>query len=200
MDLHGFFDQATTTTAEIIDRFSEDHAELATPCAEWNARELVEHMFAVSGQAKTMAAGVDVASAGSTPDPIGDDIAASYRDSVTGVRRAFEDPSMLDRTLGTPMGPHSGRVVFTVTAVEHLIHGWDLATAIGTDIELDPVSIGYAFAAIEAMPRVVAQFREWGAWAPPPAVAPDAPPTEALLALLGRDTAPNQPTAIPSTA
>jgi hypothetical protein len=66
------------------------------------------------------------------------------------------------------------------------VHGWDLATAAGATLDLDPVAVGYAFRAIEDMPDVFATFREWGAYAAPVPVPDSVAPTERLLASLGR--------------
>jgi uncharacterized protein (TIGR03086 family) len=186
MDLHEFFTTATDATATLIRRVTAEQLAAPTPCPDWDVRALITHLFAVNGQAKAMAAGIDVAADGSTPDPIGDDLTASYTASVTSTRAAFVDPAVHARTLATPMGPFDGRVVFSVTSLEHLIHGWDLATALGVDLPFDPVTIGYAWRTIEDMPQVFYNFRAWGAYAAPLAPHPDATPTHRLLAALGR--------------
>ena len=189
MELYDYFAQAAASTQRIIDKVTSDHGNRSTPCAEWTVDDLIQHVFAVSGRAKAMAAGIDVVADGSIGDPVGEDLTTSYRESVASVRRAFGDRAIFDTLLTTPMGPYPGRVVFTVTSIEHLIHGWDLAAAIGVPFQFDPDVIERSFQAISDMPDVFANFRTSGAYSPPLTAGDDAGPAVRLLAELGRDAA-----------
>ncbi|MFQ5554111.1 MAG: TIGR03086 family metal-binding protein [Acidimicrobiia bacterium] len=188
MELNDFFNTVTSATSRVMGAVQPGDGR-PTPCTEWVVDDLVGHIFAVSGQAKAMAAGVDVAIHGSEPDVVGADIGASYRDSVESVRAAFADPAMMTKTLATPMGPHPGRVVFTVTSLEHLVHGWDLASAVDSPYQIADDVGEFALSAVESMPEVFDQFRQWNVYAPPLTDETDAGPGARLLALLGRDPA-----------
>src|SRR5262249_18693572 len=138
MNLLEFFDYATASTAGTLAALPTAELSFPTPCSEWDGTQLLSHLFAVNGQAKAMAAG------GPVRDPMRASLAESYAASVAGVRAAFADPAAHTAVLATPMGPYTARVVLTVTSLEHLVHGWDLATASGTTVNLDPVAVGYA--------------------------------------------------------
>ncbi|MFD2469713.1 TIGR03086 family metal-binding protein [Amycolatopsis silviterrae] len=111
-----------------------------TPCAEWNVRQLVNHM--VRGNLNY----VDLLAGGTREDFLrlrdadarGDDPLAAYTVSVQLVVDAFSRPGALDQLLDYPLGQVTGRQALAVRATDSTIHAWDLARALDVDDRLDP--------------------------------------------------------------
>jgi len=116
-------------TGDLIGGVGADQWGLATPCSDWDVRGLVEHIL---GWVRVF----DQAANGGAfeGDPadyrLGDDPAGDFRASaarlVDGWRRGGKD-----RTVRLTMGEMPGAMVFDMTLMEYLTHGWDLSTATG---------------------------------------------------------------------
>ncbi|GAA1032672.1 MULTISPECIES: TIGR03086 family metal-binding protein [Amycolatopsis] len=110
-----------------------------TPCAEWNVRQLVNHM--VRGNLNY----VDLLAGGTREnflrlrdaDALGNDPLGAYAASVRLVADAFSRPGALDQVLDYPLGQVSGRQALAVRATDSAIHAWDLARALDVDDRLD---------------------------------------------------------------
>ena len=50
----------------------------------------------------------------------------------------FHEPGALDRTVHHRLGDRSGADLLAMRVIEHAVHGWDLARAIGADDRIDP--------------------------------------------------------------
>jgi uncharacterized protein (TIGR03086 family) len=164
---------------------SPDGWDAPTPCAEWNARELVNHVVGEDRWTVPLLEGATIADVGSEfdGDLLGHDPVASTR------RAADEAVAMVAEVL-----PAGGRVHLSYgdedmaeyvhqLAADHLIHAWDLAVATGGEPDLDAESVAAVaewFADREELyrgagvigPRVEGTFDDPGA---------------ALLAAFGRD-------------
>lgn len=122
-----------------------------TPCAEWNVRQLVNHM--VRGNLNY----VDLLAGGSREDflrmrdadALGDDPVAAYTASVQLVADAFGRPGALDQVLDYPLGRVTGRQALAVRATDSVIHAWDLAQAVGVDGRLDPGLVAWISDSLE---------------------------------------------------
>ncbi|MGW7534054.1 TIGR03086 family metal-binding protein [Amycolatopsis sp. NPDC054798] len=136
-------DRFLAASTEFGQRLPSVHPEqwtAPTPCAEWNVRQLVNHM--VRGNLNY----VDLLAGGSREDflrmrdadALGDDPVAAYTASVRLVVDAFGRPGALDRLLDYPLGEVTGRQALAVRATDSAVHAWDLARALGVDDRLDP--------------------------------------------------------------
>lgn len=123
--------------AELQSAFASsiDQVEAATAvpwCGSWTVRDLVEHLASIHHWAAAMARGADV-----EPLPACDDHEGRYRECaaelIDTLRRL--DPEAPARTLD-----HGGTVSFWHRRQLHetLIHLWDLRTAAGRDLDVDP--------------------------------------------------------------
>lgn len=91
----------------------------------------------------------------------------------------------MDRIVHLSFGDFQGRVYAMQLFADLLIHGWDLSVATGQGTRLDADLV----AACAAWFTDWAEgYREFGAVADPPSVAPDADAQERLLAEFGRRT------------
>ncbi|WP_134733219.1 TIGR03086 family metal-binding protein [Amycolatopsis nivea] len=165
-----------------------------TPCAEWNVRQLVNHM--VRGNLNY----VDLLAGSSREDflrmrdadALGDDPLAAYAASVRLVADAFGRPGALDQVLDYPLGKVTGRQAVAVRATDSAIHAWDLARALGVDDRLDADlvawisdGLGEIYAGLTESP--VAADTTHRFFAAPGVVSGSVSRQERLLNLMGRN-------------
>ena len=142
MDYMSCFDQATRWVGGLFEDVTPTQLNTPTPCADWDVRGVMNHVVFVNLMLARAARGEPLPSDHSSmPDVLGDDPAAAYRASAEGILSAFSDQEALERTVTAPCGELPG-IVFVGHAFTHnLVHGWDLAKAIGHDTRLDPLLV-----------------------------------------------------------
>ena len=86
--------RAMTATRCIIDQVPGEQWHAPTPCAEWDARQVANHLIGENLWAAELFQGKTVAEVGTRLDGdlTGDDPAAAYRQSVEVARQAIERP------------------------------------------------------------------------------------------------------------
>ena len=113
---------------------------VATPCADWNVRQLVDHLVVGQQLLARVLRGEPfeqaVAAVRRSTTGLGDDPSASYRRERARVLAAFTAPGVLERLVRVPFGTVPGAVARHLRIIECLVHGWDLATALG--LPFDP--------------------------------------------------------------
>lgn len=185
--------RAVRFSGAVVAQVRPEHLDLPTPCAEWNLGQLLAHMI---GQHYGFAA----AALGAGPDlrhwadrPVDDDPAGTYDRAANAVLEAFAVEGVLDRERWLPelSTDDTFRAVSAVRAhlSDYVAHGWDVARAIGVEVDLadDPELVAAALAVAEGVPDV---FRGPGQpFRAPVPVPDDAPDFHRFLALFGRDPA-----------
>jgi uncharacterized protein (TIGR03086 family) len=184
-DLAGLHARALDATGHIVDGVAADRWHAATPCADWDAHGLVNHLVAGNLWAAELAAGGTIDGVGSRLDGdlLGDDPAAAYAASASAAAAVFRRPGALDAPCAVSYGPVPGSVYAGHRFLDVLIHGWDLAAGTGQDYTLDPELIEAGQKIIE--PQLDA-FRSAGAFGPQVAVPAEASAQTRFLAMLGR--------------
>jgi uncharacterized protein (TIGR03086 family) len=179
--------RACASTDRFVASVTPDQLALPTPCAEWDARALLNHLVGTLAlhQALMTDTGPTVSMVpGGLPDVdvLGADPVAAYRTGVEGVL-AVTDDGALARTHPTPLGDMPGAALCGFSTLDVLVHGWDLARATGQDATLDAdlaeQMLAFARQAINddmRAPRI----------GPEVAIAADAPATDRLVAFMGR--------------
>lgn len=118
-------------------------------------------------------------------DRLGDDPAAGFRATGARMHEAFLTPGFLDGNVDTPMlGEQPGTTVVHMRINELLIHGWDLARAIGRPPDL-PEDLAEG-ALVLWQTRLSDRPREGMPFGVPQPIADDAPAIDRLAAFLGR--------------
>lgn len=169
-------------TADLVAGVDRDDLGRPTPCPDWDVRALVEHMV---GWVQVF----EAAAAGATYDGdpaayrLTDDAAERFRGSADSLVAGWRDGGT-DRTVRLTSSELPASVVFEMTLMEYLTHGWDLATATGrpapyTDEEAERTLAG-------ATATLQPQYRG-GAIGHPVEVPDDAPAVVRLAAFMGRD-------------
>jgi uncharacterized protein (TIGR03086 family) len=159
-----------------------------TPCADWDLHQLLRHMVGQDhGFAAAVGADVEVDAFG--PRELGDDIAATLSSSLTSAHQAFEqaDP---ERPV---LIPEFGQQRFPLPAVigfhfiDTVVHGWDVATAIGVPLQYQPDVVAAALAQARAVPDGPFRDEPGAAFGRPLTGPGGAEPWPETLLWLGRD-------------
>ena len=116
-----------------------------TPCADWDVRTLVNHVVGEDRWTVPMLAGATIAEVGDRfdGDLLGVDAAGAARDAAAQADLAVSKPGALDRTVHLSAGDTPAREYLHQLLAEHLVHGWDLAMAIGATPWLDAGAVRY---------------------------------------------------------
>lgn len=182
--------QALRTAEEITGRIGSTPLDVATPCGEWTLRRLLEHMV---GQNHGFAA----AARGETKDrsvfddrPVGDDPAGVFAASAADVAAAFSESGALDRRWWLPEIREERAFHATVAIgfhfVDTVVHGWDVARAVGVDAKFDPEVLAAALVVAAAVPTGESRLAEGAAFGPEVADGGTGDPLDRIVAILGR--------------
>ena len=169
------FERAASAASVLARSVRPEQTALATPCTEWDVAALLEHM--AGGPAYLLGAlGAEGVDPGAWP-------AQSVVDAVVG---RLSEPGALDRRCLSPAGfEWSVAEAAAGTAMDQLIHTWDLAVALGADRTVDAELTDAVVAMF--LPQMPEVGRQAGFVGPAVAVAAGASPRDVLLGAMGRD-------------
>ena len=171
MDPVAMFEVAASRAVAVAEAVTGDQLSGPTPCSEWDVQSLLEHLR--GGAAYLLAA---------TGHP---DSSAGYRQAVEECVAALRAPGTLERRCASPLGfEWSVAEAAAGTAMDQLVHTWDLAVATGQDRTLDPQVVDACVALF--LPDMPQHGRAAGLGGPAVPVAADAPAQDRLLAAMGR--------------
>lgn len=178
MDLIDALDLTFAHAHDVVAGVRPDQYDDKTPCAEWNVRDLLEHMIGVVD-------GLGAAVSGRVPEPfsLSSDPAAQLHAAATSAMAGWRTPGVFDRMVDAGPGPLPGRALASINLLDTATHTWDLATATGQPAALPD---DLAAAALEASRAIVNAELRPGRFGPEVPAAAGATPTEALVAFLGR--------------
>ncbi len=177
--------RAMASTLRIIEQVSRERWHAPTPCTEWDAQQIANHIIGENLWAAELFQGKTVAEVGTALDGdlTGDDPAAAYRRSVEVARQAIEAPGAMAATCHLSFGDYSGADYASQLFMDTLIHGWDIAKGTGQDIRLDAELVAGCLPIAAELTR---QFRAAGVFGDDLPVGEDADRQTRLLALVGR--------------
>ena len=182
---------AARRLADLVGGIPADLLDAPTPCPDYTVGDLVEHV----GGAATAFTGAatkdmsDVTATGPSGDAsrLGDDWRTRIPRDLIGLAEAWRDPDAwtgMTRAGGVEL---PGEVAGLVALDEMVIHGWDLARAVGQDYTCDLPSL-------EAVHGFVAQFSapgqeaaRAGLFGPVVDVPAEATLLDRVVGLAGRD-------------
>jgi uncharacterized protein (TIGR03086 family) len=185
MTTGALYSRAMASTQRIIDAVPTDRWHAATPCSEWDASQVANHIIGENLWAGELFPGKTIDQVGNSLDGdlTGDDPAAAYRRSVQVARGAVDAPGAMEATCHLSFGDYSGSDYAGQLFMDTLIHGWDIATGTGQDPRLDPELVAACLPIAEEVTR---QFRQTGVFGQELPVGAGADPQTRLLALFGR--------------
>jgi uncharacterized protein (TIGR03086 family) len=179
---------ACQRTADVLAGVTDQQLALPTPCEKLRLDEVVAHVGGLA-LAFTAAARKDFGPLTDTPPTDGAQLDAGWRSAypqrLAALATAWRDPDAsqgMTRAGGVDL---PGEIAGSVALAEVVIHGWDIARAIGQPYECVP-------ATVQACLAHLAQFDTSGTegmFGPAVPIADDAPDLDRVIALSGRDPA-----------
>jgi uncharacterized protein (TIGR03086 family) len=171
--------------AGLVGQVTAADLRLSTPCEAWTTRDLLNH---VVGGAEMFAGALqggplhDIS--GRNPDVVGVDPAAAFGQAAEAFGAATQAPGAMERLLPLPFGTMTGETFLRFAAFDLLVHAWDLASVLDTEVELpDEVVAPIAGFAHQVLGGVARDGVNFGPEEVPP---PGATPLEQLVAFTGR--------------
>jgi uncharacterized protein (TIGR03086 family) len=117
-------------------------------------------------------------------DVLGGDAVLSSTEAAEDASAAVSEGGAMDRIVHLSFGDTPAVEYVHQLLADHLIHGWDLAVAIGVDPTIDPAGLAECAAWFDDREDL---YRQAGAIGPAVQVGPDASDTDRLVARFGRD-------------
>jgi uncharacterized protein (TIGR03086 family) len=174
-------DRATEFAAGKVSGLRPEDLGKATPCTDFDVRALVNHMLGAMTIAATAARGEKATQP--EGEQFGSDPGAAYEECRRVLLSAVRRPDALEREWDLPFGMLPGSTMGTITFLENLTHGWDLAKATGQDTTLPSDLVSEAMALAVPMDDLL---RTPGVCAAAVGVAPDASAQDKYIAFMGR--------------
>ncbi|MEU6143821.1 TIGR03086 family metal-binding protein [Streptomyces sp. NPDC047081] len=183
---------AVREAVRVVDLARGGDWERDTPCAGWSLRRLVAHMAAQHHgfAAAARGAGQDMAHWREPADM--SEPARVHRAAAAAVLGAFGEPGVGEREFALPELGESfpGRIAIGFHFVDYVVHAWDVAAALGVEVELPEEALDAALAVARLVPTEPALRGPEFPFAPVVEGPAGAGPLEETLRLLGR--APEQ--------
>ncbi len=168
-------------TGNVVAGVRPEQMGAPTPCTEWDVRALLAHTIGVVENIGRGVRGDDMSDPNSTA--LSADVGAQFRASAAATLAAWRAAD-LDGETDIGAGPMPAMVAVRINLLDTTAHAWDIARATGQPAEFPP---GLAETALEASGSVIDDAtRQFAGIGAPVPVGPDAGPTEAFVAFLGR--------------
>lgn len=166
-------------------KVGDDQWHVSTPCTEWDVHALVNHVVNEALWVQPLLAGKTLDEVGDSLDGdlLGADPKAAWARARDEELAAVSRLSSLDRMVHVSWGQIPARDYLSQVLMDHLIHGWDLARATGSDDRLAPEVVDFCLEQVEPMEEAI---RSSGVYGDRIELPPGAGSQARLLALLGR--------------
>lgn len=176
-DVVADYERAADGFAAVLARV-DGRWDAGSPCEDWTAADVVEHVL-------NGAAALIRNLGGELSEPERADETGRFDALRAAAAEAARQPGALDRMVQGPLGGDMPAAVFLgIIATDTLIHTWDLARALGEDVELDGDLLHRSWQNIVPMDEMI---RRPGVFGPKVPVGADATPQQQALAFFGRD-------------
>ncbi|MFL6239751.1 MAG: TIGR03086 family metal-binding protein [Actinomycetes bacterium] len=187
---------ALTALARSSDRLIElaglvgpNQWDTPTPCPDWPVHTLVGHLIATMDAYRGLLDGAPAAHLAALmstqAEAGGDDPVAALTTAAGAVQAAFAEPGALDREVHHLIGDISGAELLGIRLSENVVHGWDLAAALGVDLAIDDDIVDQVYARLA--PQAAALAAATGFFTAPSRSLPvNASRLEQVLHLVGR--------------
>lgn len=186
-DLHRRSVESFVARLDALEGHGDDVWARPTPCRDWDVRALVNHLVYEDLWTVPLMEGATVDAVGDRfeGDLLGDDPLARARAACDAAMTAAASGIVAGVVAHLSFGDTPADEYARQLAADHIIHGWDLAAATGTDRSIDPElvdALAVWFAEHED------QYRGSGVIGDRPACAGDPDdPQDRLLVAFGRD-------------
>jgi uncharacterized protein (TIGR03086 family) len=175
----GPFDCASVTLGAcraVLGRLTEDDLGRPSPCAEYTVGQVGQHVV----RSMALLASVAGAAAGSAMEgSLEEQVTASAEVAVAAWRRRGLGGSVAVGRSTLPAG-----LAVEIIPLELLVHGWDMARATGSEIDVPPEVAGYVLGRARELVTPDKRGRSFAAEVP---AGPQATVLERLIAFTGRE-------------
>lgn len=138
-----YYLKATAHTRRLVAAVNPDQWEASTPCTDWNVKQLVNHMVSGVLNVASIMGGDGPQNLG---DVLGDDPIKAFDAACKAAVAAFSEPGAMERMVQTRRGEQLAGDYALGQVQEALVHGWDLAVAIGADTTMDAELMNVSYA------------------------------------------------------
>lgn len=128
MELVDHWKAALAAFSERVAQVGDDQWTAATPCPDWNVRQLVDH---VADWQRTTVGQLEAPDGIDTP--LGDDPAAAWLQIRAALEATVDAPGALEQTMQSPWLTAPAAEMMLLPAIDLMFHAWDLSRAIGVD-------------------------------------------------------------------
>lgn len=172
-------------TARIVHGVRNEQLHDPTPDDDWDVAALLQHIVSGNLWVAPLVGGETIEQVGDRLDGdlIGDDPAGAYDRSAAEAAGAFRAEGAMDAPCAVSYGPVPGRIYCGHRLIDVLVHGWDVAHAVGADTTLPTELVE---ACLEVIEPQLAELEASGAFGSDHDVPDGASPQVRLLSLLGR--------------
>ena len=177
------------TVATWTDRVAAvgDHQwDAPTPCTEWSVRDLVNHVTGEERWVVPLSAGVTIAHVGASLDGdlLGDKPTIAAVEAAGAAVAAVDATLPADGTVQLSYGEERMSEYVLQLCADHLVHAWDLASAVGAETRMEPDLVSAVAAWFADREEL---YRAGGAIGPRPESPEESQsPQDRLLAAFGR--------------
>jgi uncharacterized protein (TIGR03086 family) len=174
-----------TKTSGVVAGVDQDRWAAATPCDDYTVHQLMNHIV---GWAQVFEAGCNGRSFEGDPSAYvcGPDAADVFARTASGIVTGWTELGF-DRQVAISSGTMMpAAMVFNMTTMEYMAHGWDLASATGQPIPFSEAEAAEVLARARKTlpPEYQGEGMAFGAVVPVP---DDAPAIDQFVGFLGRD-------------
>ncbi len=184
------FTPATSALRDLVAAVTDEQLTAPTPCDKYAVGDLVDHIgglaAAFAGAARKQAApGAEQGGSGDASR-----LERGWRERVdrglADLAEAWSEPGALDGQTKAGPFPMPAPEAAAVALNEVVVHGWDLATALGRPFEVRDEDVAACMAFAEPFSEPGTEDLRGDAFGPVVAVPNDASPLERLLGMMGR--------------
>ena len=175
------YDRALERTSGLVRGLTPEELSAQTPCTDWTVRDVLSHMVENSAAVVSGVSGEQPsASAGGDP-------AAAFESVGKEVGAVLAQPGALEKTYDMPWGETPGQMLLGLALADTVIHGWDIAAALGRPYEVDEEIVETVHAMTTSMLEPNGSMPRGPSFAPPVEVPADAPVMDRVVGYMGRD-------------
>ncbi|WP_406371398.1 TIGR03086 family metal-binding protein [Streptomyces sp. NBC_01550] len=172
---------AADSAAPVVRGIDDGRLGDPTPCAEYDVRALIDHLFQVVVNFQALAARVEP-DFGAKPTAVTGDWRGRFGEETAKLVAAWDAPGADEGTAGSMGFP--ARTVARMVLGDLTVHAWDLARATGQEYVPDEAVVGELGPGLAEMAPNARKAKVFGE----PFPVPDgASPFERMLAVTGRD-------------
>ncbi len=176
---------AAATTTTMLGTISSTDWSAATPCRDWDLGTLAQHVVGTTTGMITIGRRepLDPQNLWSGPEVDPSNWTGVLAGNIEELARAWGDETAWKGTVQVG-GETPAAVIGDMAYAEILLHGWDIAGATGTTLEVSP-EVGTAL--LRTVAETAELGRQMGAYGDPVTVDADASDFDQALGLAGRD-------------